>query len=91
MVRIPEVPGETTIEVGPGCWDEWAAKGWVDLRADNWKRWQERLEAMRGADAPPSRRGSAGYTPETSLSDEIEIGAVVAWVVSREIGGRRIK
>jgi hypothetical protein len=89
MVRIPEVLGETTVDVGEGCWDEWAAKGWVDLRAANWKRWQERLTEMRGTASAGMTHGSAAFTPE--LSDQLEIGAVVAWVVSREIGGRRIK
>ena len=91
FVRIPEVPGEDRVTVTDADRDAWAAKGWVDLRAGNWERWQGRLRAMREGRPGASQRGSAGHAPETSLSDEIEIGAVVAWVVAREIGGRRIK
>ena len=46
---------------------------------------------MRDARPGKLQPGSAGYAPETSRTDEIEIGAVAAWVVANEIGGRRIK
>ena len=91
FVRIPEVPGETSVEMTAEDRDRWSAKGWIDLRPCNWEKWQERLAAMREARPGETQRGSAGYAAETSLTDEIEIGAVVAWVVAREIGGRRIK
>ena len=91
FVRIPEVPGDDRVAVTDEDRDAWAAKGWVDLRACNWEKWQERLRAMRGGRPGGAHRGSAEYVGETSLADEIEIGAVVAWVVAREIGGRRIK
>ncbi|MBU1225774.1 MAG: hypothetical protein KJ698_00995 [Actinobacteria bacterium] len=91
FLRIPEVPGETVVEMTEADRDRWAAKGWIDLRPCNWEKWQERLSAMREARPGDTQRGSAGYAAETSLTDEIEIGAVVAWVVASEIGGSRIK
>jgi len=91
FIRIPEVPGETTVEMTETDRDHCAAKGWIDLRPCNWERWQDRFKAMRDAKPGETQRGSAGYAAETSLTDEIEIGSVVAWVVAREIGGRRIK
>jgi len=91
FIRIPEVPGETTVEMTEADRDHCAAKGWIDLRPCNWERWQDRFKAMRDAKPGETQRGSAGYAAETSLTDEIEIGSVVAWVVAREIGGRRIK
>ena len=91
FLRIPEVPGETVVELTTDNMDRWASKGWLDLRAANWVKWQQRFRRMRDSRPGKAQPGSAGYAPETSSTDEIEIGAVAAWVVSDEIGGRRIK
>jgi hypothetical protein len=91
FMRIPEIPAETVVPVTPEDLDAWADKGWVDLRAGNWEQWQERFRGMQETRPGGRQRGSAGYTPETNLAEEIEIGAVVAWVVAHEIGGRRLK
>jgi hypothetical protein len=91
FLRIPEIPGETVVDFTDESRDRWAAKGWLDLRPENWAKWQERFRMMRDARPGKAQPGSAGHAPETSLTDEIEIGAVAAWVVSGEIGGRRIK
>ncbi|MBP1631751.1 MAG: hypothetical protein H6Q11_39 [Acidobacteria bacterium] len=91
FLRIPEVAGETEVPVGPGDGDRWAAKGWVDLRPANFARWQGRLRALAAARPGAAQPGSAGAAPETSLSDHIEIGTVVAWVLANELGGYRIK
>ena len=91
FLRIPEIPGETAVEITDESRDRWAAKGWLDLRPENWAKWQERFRTMRDARPGKAQPGSAGYAPETSRTDEIEIGAVAAWVVAGEIGGRRIK
>ena len=90
-LRIPEVAGEAEVAVGPDDRDRWAAKGWVDLRPANFARWQDRLQAMAAARPGAAQPGSAGAAPETSLSDRIEIGTVVAWVLAGELGGYRIK
>ncbi|MFH1329150.1 MAG: hypothetical protein ABIJ48_00610 [Actinomycetota bacterium] len=91
FLRIPEVAGEVEVAVGPEDRDRWASKGWVDLRPANFARWQERLAAMAAAHPGSAMPGSAGAAPETSLSNHIEIGTVVAWVLSGELGGYRIK
>jgi len=91
FIRIPEVAGETEVAVGPDDRDRWAAKGWVDLRPANFARWQQRLQAMVSTRRGAAQPGSAGAAPETSLSDHIEIGTVVAWVLANELGGYRIK
>ena len=91
FLRIPEIPGETEVECSTAERDRWAAKGWVDLRAENWASWQERFRAMCASRAGRDEPGSAGYRPETSLGDRIEIGAVTAWVLAEEVGGRRVK
>jgi hypothetical protein len=91
FLRIPEVAGEAEVAVGPGDRDRWAAKGWVDLRPANYARWQERFRAMHSTRPGAAQPGSAGAAPETTLSEHIETGAVVAWVLANELGGYRIK
>jgi len=91
FLRIPEVTGEAEVPVGPGDRDRWAAKGWVDLRPANYARWQERFRAMHAARAGAAQPGSAGAAPETTLSEHIETGSAVAWVLANELGGYRIK
>jgi hypothetical protein len=91
FLRIPEIAGETEVAVGAEDRDRWAAKGWVDLRPANFARWQQRLQAMAATRRGAAQPGSAGAAPETSISEHIEIGTVVAWVLSDELGGYRIK
>jgi len=91
FLRIPEVAGEVEVPMGPEDRDRWADKGWVDLRPANFARWQGRLRAMAAGRGGEEQPGSAGAAPETSLSDRIEIGTVVAWVLANELGGYRIK
>jgi hypothetical protein len=90
-IRIPEVPGASQVAPTPEDLDRWAAKGWVDLRPANFARWQDRFRAMRAARHATAQPGSAGVTPETTLSDEIETGATAAWVLRHELGGWRVK
>jgi hypothetical protein len=91
FLRIPEVAGEIEVAVGPADRDRWAAKGWVDLRPASFARWQERLRAMAASRGRAAQPGSAGAAPETTISDHIAIGTVVAWVLATELGGDRIK
>jgi hypothetical protein len=91
FIRIPEVPGETEVAVSPEDCNRWAAKGWVDLRPENFTRWQERFRAMRAARHGTAQPGSAGVTPETTPSDDIETGSTAAWVLRHELGGWRVK
>jgi hypothetical protein len=90
FLRIPEIPGATETRVGPGDRDRWAAKGWVDLRAENLARWQARFQEMRQAQAGSDQPGSAGITLASYLPETIEIGTVVAWVLANEHQGFRI-
>ena len=91
FLRIPEVPGANEVEVTPGLRDAWADKGWVDLRPANCARWQKRFEAMYAAGAPNPAAGSDDVRLESYSFDEIDIGAVAAWILANEFGGYRIK
>jgi hypothetical protein len=91
FIRIPERPNDREVRLTAEDRDRWAAKGWVDLRSANWARWQERLRSMRASRPGTAQPGSAGVTPETTLKDEIEIGATAAWVLRHELDGWRLK
>ena len=90
ILRIPEVAGTAEVPVGPGDVDEWAARGWVDLRPANAARWQERFREMRRAGAGSDQPGSAGITLASYLPETIEIGVVAAWVLANEHDGYRM-
>jgi hypothetical protein len=91
FLRIPEIPGATHGDVTPTEIDMWADKGWVDLRSVNCARWQKRFEAMYAAGAPDPASGSANVRLESYPFDDIQIGAVAAWVLANEHRGFRIK
>jgi len=91
FLRIPEIPGATSAEVSAGAIDTWADKGWVDLRPANFSRWQQRFKAMHVAGAPDPMSGSADVRLESYPFDDIQIGAVAAWVLANEHHGFRIK
>jgi hypothetical protein len=89
-LRIPEVAGHTTVEMSLSDRDAWAAKGWVDLRASNWARWQDRFRQMHAAGPPDPAAGSDQARIDSYPFEEIEIGAVVAWVLANELDGYRV-
>ena len=91
FIRIPEIPGANSVPLTPERVEQWAAKGWVDLRPRNFERWQERFRRMRREAQRLRGRGSAAITRETYLSDDISIGAVVGWILNNEAGAYRIK
>jgi hypothetical protein len=91
VLRIPEVPGRTEVEVRPEDRDAWADKGWVDLRSSNFARWHKRFEAMYAAGMPNPAAGSHDVRLESYPFESIEIGTVAAWILANELGGYRIK
>lgn len=91
FIRIPEVPGQSTVAIGDGDVDRWATKGWVDLRPQNFARWRLRFDLMERARQKIRMRGSAAVTREAYLSNEIHIGEIVGWILNNELEGYRIK
>ena len=71
--------------------DQWANKGWVDLRPANFQRWQDRFQRMRRTQHMLHTHGSSSVTMTVYLPEEIEIGAVVAWLFNNDYDGYRIK
>jgi hypothetical protein len=91
FIRIPEIPGETETQISPEDIDKWARKGWVDLRPQNFKAWQERLDRMMAYRRHSFGRGSAVINRNAYPFSEIRIGEIIAWIFNNEQGGYRIK
>ena len=92
FIRIPEVPNVESVPVTPESIERWADKGWVDLRAANFARWQARFRIMQRGANRIRERGSASVTRDAYLDDAIEPGAVVGWIFNNEAAfGYRIK
>jgi len=90
-INVPEYAGQTKLPVNNNAIDEWAERGWLDLRPANMLRWQERFGRMLRSAQTIHRQGSAAITMEAYRSEEIRIGEVVGWIFNNEEGGYRIK
>lgn len=71
--------------------NQWAEKGWVDLRPSNLHIWQHRFDRMTRTQHMLHTRGTSSVTMLTYLPETIEIGAVVAWLFNNDYEGYRIK
>lgn len=92
-INIPEYRGDFKISVNADKIDEWAQKGWVDLRPANFEIWQQRFEQMLYSASAFSNEGSAAITLKSYLYYDIRIGEVVGWIFNNDpkIKGYRIK
>ena len=90
-INVPEYAGQMSLPVSEAAIDEWAERGWLDLRASNISRWQERFRRMLRSAQTIHRQGSAAITMEAYRSEEIRIGEVVGWIFNNEEEGYRIK
>lgn len=90
-IRIPEIPGVNSVKLSDENVDKWAAKGWVDLRPQNFARWRERFMKMSRRPRSLEEQGSAGIKREMYPHHDIRVGAVVGWIFNNEILGYRIK
>lgn len=92
-INIPELKGhaKSVRRFGESEIDQWAKKGWIDLRPENMARWQTRFRRMQTARQAVYAQGSAAVDRETYLGDGIEIGEVVAWIFNNEMGGSRLR
>jgi hypothetical protein len=90
-INVPEYAGQASLPVVDNSIEEWAARGWLDLRPSNMKRWQERVRRMLRSSQTIHRQGSASITMQAYRSEEIRIGEVVGWIFNNEEEGYRIK
>jgi hypothetical protein len=90
-VNVPEYAGQARMPVTASLIDEWAERGWLDLRPKNIARWQQRFRRMLRSAQTIHRQGSAAITMEAYRSEDIRIGEVVGWIFNNEEEGYRIK
>lgn len=91
-INVPEVLGHaSTAALKDKSVDQWAKKGWVDLRPANVKTWRSRFQQMISARADLRNAGSAAASRRSYMSARFEIGEVVAWIFNNEMEGYRIK
>jgi hypothetical protein len=79
------------VEMNEADINTWARKGWVDLRPENFRLWQNRFQRMQRTQHMLHTRGTSSVTMKTYLPETIEIGAVVAWLFNNDHHGYRIK
>ena len=90
-VSVPEYAGSPSLAVNDEDMNDWADRGWIDLRPRNVERWQSRFRKMLRSAQTIHRQGSAAITMEAYRSEEIRIGEVVGWIFNNEEEGYRIK
>ena len=95
LMKIPPSQGEPRLPIEEGSIDKWADAGWVDLRTENIRRWQQRFarivsEIERTDMADTSSRYNF---PPDYWSDfaTMPIGKVAAWIFTVEDKGERMK
>ncbi len=89
MLRGPKV---SVVPDGPAD-AAWANRGWVDLRAESWSRWRDRLRNFKSdvLGVPGAAYGSGTDLDVRARSGEIRPGALAAYVFRFEDEGERMK
>jgi hypothetical protein len=90
-INVPEYTGQARVAITLPLIDEWAERGWIDLRQNNIERWQRRFSKMLRSAQTIHHHGSAAITMESYRSEDIRIGEVVGWIFNNEEEGYRIK
>ena len=91
-INVPEPRGhQKEIPLSAAAVNQWATKGWVDLRPSNMAIWLARIAKMVDARIELRDAGSAAASILSYLPTHFEIGEVVAWIFNNEMGGHRIK
>jgi hypothetical protein len=95
VIEIPPCRGCASEAIKPGYVDQWADRGWVDLREKNVEHWIGRARAILGeVEAIPEEDTSSRYHHDRTywrLDEPIDIGKAVAWIFIREDEGERMK
>ncbi|MCB9357151.1 MAG: short-chain dehydrogenase [Calditrichaeota bacterium] len=94
-VKIPPYAGSNDFAVDRDSVNEWAKKGWVDLRPDNMSLWQRRIEKHLQFDDGSNRSdSSSGYPWDSRFEGEEDphfVGKIVTRIFIDEENGGRIK
>ncbi|HEY2321550.1 MAG TPA: hypothetical protein VGJ82_01690 [Thermoanaerobaculia bacterium] len=82
-VSIPPAgPEGTVVPLDRAAIERYALTGWVDLRVENFERWQERLRDIVAPDVV--RRGSAALDEKTYPAQRFVPGDIVGWLLTNE-------
>jgi hypothetical protein len=94
-VKIPAYSGSNELDIDATSIDDWADKGWVDLRPLNMKRWQQRIaDFYVAANDMSTSDTSSGYPWERRSKgerDEHFAARIVTHIFTDEERGGRIK
>ncbi len=94
-VLIPSSAEGDEIDVTPQQIEKWAQNGWVDLRKENWDKWESRFkEIMKQAKADEDKLHSSRFIYNYDYwnnFEDINIGKVVGWLFIYEEDGLRYK
>ena len=87
--------GYDEIEMNPESINTWCDEGWVDLRPDNFKSWQDRItQIMNQTESLPTDDTSSRYTYNMDYWENFETideGKIIGWVFEYEDKGWRFK
>ena len=94
-VKIPSYAGSNEFKVDDESLNEWAKKGWLDLRPLNMMLWQRRIEKHVKFDVGDNGEDSSSGYPWPSRfegeSDTHFVGKIVTRIFIEEENGGRIK
>ncbi len=94
-IKIPPFRGEYEYPATPENINAWAKDGWVDLRKENFEKWQDRIrEIINEAENIPPNDTSSMFVRNKKYWDNFEtinIGKVVSWIFIHEEHGLRMK
>ncbi|NQV50108.1 MAG: short-chain dehydrogenase [Candidatus Marinimicrobia bacterium] len=94
-ISEPNFEGRTVLDINANNIEKWCSGGWLDLRATNIIKWQQRLAAL-GADMEKETKKdySSYYFRNRRFiggTRKMDIGIIVNWVLEYEDKGYRIK
>jgi hypothetical protein len=95
VMKIPAYRGSNELDINADNIKKWTYEGWIDLREENFKAWQERLKKiMKEIKSIPEDDTSSQYDRDREYwmeSDVIEPGKIVGWLFLIEDAGIRMK
>jgi len=94
VIKTPAADFEVT-DLSPKKINEWARAGWVDLRLENMKLWQDRISTILSlTNEIPTEDTSSQYHHGRyywSHDEPMKIGKIAAWIFANEDKGTRFK
>ncbi|MDD5087436.1 MAG: short-chain dehydrogenase [bacterium] len=94
-VKIPAYSGSNEIPMREGCIEEWADKGWLDLRPSNMRKWQQRVkDFFKSAVTDTEGDTSSAFPWERRMlgsGEEYFAGKIVTHIFIEEEKGGRLK